>query len=104
MIDDYPDKNITKLAEHQGVIKGAISQLIRKLEAKGIFVRKELITRKNVCLELTDKGKEWLIDIKNRNDRQKHNFLELLDKFDTQDLEIYCSFFDDISKVLIKES
>ena len=36
-IGDYPEKNITELAQFMGVTKGAISQTVKKLETKGQY-------------------------------------------------------------------
>jgi len=56
-IGESPGINVTKLAEHMDVTKGAVSQIINKL------VRKKLVTKthardnaKEILLELTDLG------------------------------------------------
>lgn len=56
-IGENPGSNVTKLAEHMGVTKGALSQIINKL------VRKKLVRKthahdnaKEILLELTDLG------------------------------------------------
>lgn len=56
-IGDNPGINVTKLAEHMGVTKGAVSQTVNKL------VRKKMVRKtyapdnaKEVLLELTDLG------------------------------------------------
>ena len=56
-IGKNPGVNITSLAEHMGVTKGAISQIIKKLTKKGL-VRKTYApgNAKEVILELTDLG------------------------------------------------
>jgi DNA-binding MarR family transcriptional regulator len=49
--------NVTKLAEHTGVTKGAVSQTINKLVRKGLVRKKHLPgNAKEVVLELTDLG------------------------------------------------
>jgi len=58
-IGDNPDMNITDLAQASGVTKGAISQIIKKLEAKGIVLRyKKTGNDKEVFIELTESGRE----------------------------------------------
>ena len=54
-----PGINVTTLAEYMGVTKGAVSQIIKKLNRKGL-VRKTYATgnAKEVILELTDLG--WI--------------------------------------------
>lgn len=57
-IGDYPEKNITELAQFQGVTKGAISQTVKKLEDKGLVTRyKGARNEKEVFLELSELGK-----------------------------------------------
>jgi len=56
-IGENPRINVTKLAEHMGVTKGAVSQTINKLARKNI-VRKthSHANAKEILLELTDLG------------------------------------------------
>jgi DNA-binding MarR family transcriptional regulator len=56
-VGQHPKINITVLAEHMGVTKGAVSQTVAKLIKKGM-VRKQYAkgSRKEVILELTDLG------------------------------------------------
>jgi len=56
MIGRQGEVNITRLAELMGVTKGAISQTISKLTAKGLILRKQNKNKKEVFLNLTDKG------------------------------------------------
>ena len=57
-VGDYPEKNITELAQFFGVTKGAISQTAKKLENKGIVTRyKGEKNDKEVFLKLTKLGK-----------------------------------------------
>jgi DNA-binding MarR family transcriptional regulator len=52
-----PGINVTKLAEHIGVTKGAVSQTIKKLTRKGLLKRTHAPgNAKEVVLELTDLG------------------------------------------------
>lgn len=53
-----PDMNITGLARASGVTKGAISQIVKKLETKGIVRRyKKAANDKEVFIELTEAGR-----------------------------------------------
>lgn len=59
MFGANPDMNITELALKNAVTKGAISQVVSKLEEKGAVRRyKEAGNEKEVLIRLTDKGKE----------------------------------------------
>lgn len=56
-IAQYPDINVTELAEKHGVTKGAISQTIKKLEKKDMVQRlKSPTSQREVLLRLTLKG------------------------------------------------
>lgn len=58
-VGKHPAENLTSISFHLGVTKGAISQMVKKLEKKGL-VKKSRIpgNKKNIMLELTDFGKE----------------------------------------------
>ena len=57
-IADNPHLNVSDLAKHAGVTKGAISQIVKKLEDKGIVARfKKGSSDKEVFVELTALGK-----------------------------------------------
>ena len=56
-IGRYSGINITRLAEHTGVTKGAVSQTINKLVRKGLVRKTHLPGNdKEVVIELTDLG------------------------------------------------
>lgn len=58
-IGDNPDLNITQLAKHVGVTKGAISQVVKKLENKHLVRRhKRGENEKEIFLEFTHIGTE----------------------------------------------
>ena len=49
--------NVTEYAENHGITKGAVSQLVKKLERKGLVERyKNPTNQKEVLLKLTMKG------------------------------------------------
>jgi DNA-binding MarR family transcriptional regulator len=54
-----PHMNLTELARASGVTKGAVSQIIKKLETKGVISRyKKAANDKEVFIELTETGKK----------------------------------------------
>lgn len=56
-LGSHPDLNVTELARQAGVTKGAISQVIRKLEGKGLVRRyKKAGSDKEVFVALTEEG------------------------------------------------
>jgi len=57
-IGDNPDMNITDLARASRVTKGAISQIVKKLETKEIIRRyKKAANDKEVFIQLTEAGR-----------------------------------------------
>ena len=59
LIGDYPDINISTLAKMRGITRGGASQMVYKLEEKGL-IRKRIspTTDNEVCLSLTDIGQK----------------------------------------------
>ncbi len=58
-IADHPNLNVSQLAAMVGVTKGAISQVVKKLEAKGVAQRyRKSSNDKEVFVELTRTGKD----------------------------------------------
>ena len=56
-IGHNPGISVTELADFQGVTKGAVSQLIQKLEKKNLIIRmKNMNSDKQVFLKLSDIG------------------------------------------------
>ena len=57
-IGQHPEINVTRLADHMGVTKGAVSQTIARLETKGLVRRKHpRDNSREVLLELTETGR-----------------------------------------------
>ena len=58
-IGDHPGTNLTEFARMMGITKGAVSQVVKKLEAKGVARRyKGAGNEKDVFIELTDLGRK----------------------------------------------
>jgi len=55
-IGNNPGINITELAAHQNVTKGAVSQIVNKLEKKQYVAKFKGDNEKEINLRLTDKG------------------------------------------------
>lgn len=68
-IGDSPGMNITELAAATGVTKGAISQVVKKLENKGLIRRyRQKGNDKEVFIELTKSGGDFYRDHKRTNE------------------------------------
>lgn len=58
-IREHPEAHLTALADRLGVTKGAVSQLVKKLEEKGMIVKdRDPANRARVLLSLTAKGEK----------------------------------------------
>jgi DNA-binding MarR family transcriptional regulator len=64
-IADNPGITVTELARHNGKTKGAISQILKKIEKKGLVCREASNGDNKLPLFLTEKGKE--LDLAHRN-------------------------------------
>lgn len=56
VIGNWPEINMTQLAEISGITKGAISQTVKRLLAKRYIARYKTRNNKEVNLRLSDKG------------------------------------------------
>jgi DNA-binding MarR family transcriptional regulator len=81
-IADNPHLNISELGKHAGVTKGAISQVVKKLEAKGLVERyKKGTSDKEVFVELTALGKRVCLERRNINDETVKPLMKELKKY-----------------------
>lgn len=73
----FQDANLSAIASHLGVTKGAVTQMVQKLEQKGYLIRiKGNENKKTVYLHLTDKGKKAYLWHKDLHDRLNAEFQE----------------------------
>jgi DNA-binding MarR family transcriptional regulator len=102
-IGDYPEKNITELAQFMGVTKGAISQTVKKLETKGIVNRyKGEENEKEVFIELTEIGKSVYEKHKEVNQRSTLPLHEELKKYSDDKVYFLVEMFKWMDKFLDK--
>ena len=102
-IGDYPEKNITELAQFMGVTKGAISQTVKKLENKGIVNRyKGEQNEKEVFLKLTETGKGVYEKHKEVNQRSIMPLYEELKKYSDDKVYFLVEMFKWMDKFLDK--
>ncbi len=81
MAGDNPHMNITEIARASRVTKGAVSQIIKKLEAKGVVRRyKKAANDKEVFVELTETGKKTCEERRRTN---KETIRPLREKLET---------------------
>ncbi len=93
-IGDNTGMNVTEFAAAAGVTKGAISQLVTKLEKKGIVRRyKKSTNDKEVFLELTKSGQEVYKKHKKINERTIQPLNEELSKHSDEEVEFLLNMF-----------
>jgi len=109
-IGDNTGMNVTEFADAAGVTKGAISQLVSKLEKKGIVRRyKKSTNDKEVFLELTKTGQEVHRQHKKINEQSIIPLDEELSKHSDEKVEFLLAMFKwfddylDLSKKKMEE-
>lgn len=100
-IGHYPDDTITGIASRIGVTKGAVSQMVSKLELKGYLSRRFLEgNRKSIILTLTDQGKKaflWHITL---HDRINSLMLDGMSDMSSADRERFLTLLTNLSLTL----
>ncbi|MHA1942272.1 MAG: MarR family transcriptional regulator [Candidatus Hodarchaeales archaeon] len=93
-IGDYTDMNVTEFAAAAGVTRGAISQLVTKLEKKGIVRRyKKSTNDKEVFLELTKSGQKVYQQHKEINEQTIKPLFNELSKHSDEKVEFLLTMF-----------
>lgn len=101
MIGDQPGVNITEFARSAGVTKGAVSQLVKKLERKGLVRRyKSSSNDKEVLLELTREGREFCRSHKRKNEETIKPLIEELERHPDDKIDFLISMFEWINAYL----
>jgi DNA-binding MarR family transcriptional regulator len=93
-VADNPDRNITDLARDFGVTKGAITQIAKKLEAKGMIRRyKRAANDKEVFIELTEAGREFCEERSRTNKETMGPLIEELKRHSEETVLFLVSMF-----------
>lgn len=98
---DNPDNNVTELAQMIGVTKGAISQVVAKLEKKGAIRRfKDDGNAKEIRIELTAKGREIYRHHKRTNNETILHVQNVLKKYPDDRVESFMEMFQSLESYL----
>ena len=97
-IGKNPEINITDLANHQNITKGAVSQIVTKLEKKQIVAKFRGNNEKEIKLRLTDKGVEINAMINDFQDLFLKKYEDFYDKTSERDHELV----KDLLKIIIE--
>jgi len=101
IVEKHPEKNLTAIASHLGVTKGAISQMVRKLEKKEL-VKKVGIpgNKKNIMLELTDFGREAFEWHKSLHEFMETGLRKELEQMSDSEIERFLRIYGHVESML----
>ena len=89
-IGENPRMNVTEFAAKMGVTKGAISQVISKLEKKDLVTRyKHAGNNKETLISLTDTGKTVFKKRKKLNREVRNHMIAELNKYSRNNVESF---------------
>jgi DNA-binding MarR family transcriptional regulator len=90
----HPGMNVTEFARTVGVTKGAISQMVKKLENKGVVRRyKNSSNDKEIFIELTKTGKDFYKKHQDINEETIRPLYEELKKHPAEKVEFLLTMF-----------
>lgn len=93
--------NVTKVAEHMGMTRGAISKMTKKLLAKGLIEKYTLETnRKEVYFRLTEQGKLLFEEHDKRHKRWEKRDMEFLSRYSEEDVKTVYRFMREFNEYL----
>ncbi|MFX0071118.1 MAG: MarR family winged helix-turn-helix transcriptional regulator [Candidatus Hermodarchaeota archaeon] len=102
-ISEGHDTNVTKIAEHFGLTKGAVSQTLSRLQKKGL-IKKDLDTKKKNELHIlyTNKGEELIKHIINMKMNLGSEYLNFIKKLSEKEKQAISDFLDKMVTILYK--
>lgn len=93
--------NVTKIAEHMRMTRGAISKMTKKLLAKGLIEKYTLETnRKEIYFRLTDAGQVLFDEHAKRHKRWEKRDMEFLSQYPLEKVETVCAFMQEFNEYL----
>ncbi len=96
-IAEHPNAHMSRIASILGVTRGAIMQLVLKLEKKELLERyKNDIDNKRVFLKLTGKGEKAALGHKKYHQEMYEDLYALLNRYKLSDLEFIKEVNDSI--------
>lgn len=96
-IGENPETHMAQLAKIVGVTRGAIMQLVKKLEKRGLLQRfMKNHDKKKVFLRLTDKGDTAFAGHKFYHQEMYTDLFSLIKKFNMKELELLEDMFNKV--------
>ena len=94
MVGDHPGVNVTEFARLAGVTKGAVSQVLKKLETKGLVRRcNSPGSKREVMIQLTEIGNDFYQAHKQVNAETLKPLMEELQRHPAENVEFLVSMF-----------
>lgn len=94
-IFENKDIHVTALAEMLGVTKGAISQVLLKLQKKGMIIKEpDSKNLSRLLLNVTDKGKIAYLTHEKMHKEFNNTFYDVLSKFNDEEKAVVKKFLD----------
>ena len=85
--------NVTKVAEHMGMTRGAISKMTKKLLSKGLIEKYSRETNKNeIYFRLTEQGEVLFEEHDKRHRLWERRDMEFLSRYSKEDVETVYRF------------
>lgn len=96
--------NVTKVADHMGMTRGAISKMTKKLLAKGLIEKYTLETnKKEVYFKLTDQGKLLFEEHAKRHRLWEKRDMEFLAKYRKEEVDVVYRFMKEFNGYLERQ-
>lgn len=96
-----PEENMTFIAFRLGVTKGAISQMVKKLEKKGLLKKARIPgNKKDIVLELTDFGKEAFEWHRSLHESMETGIKKELEKMNDAEIEAFLRVYGHLEGML----
>lgn len=93
--------NVTKVAEHMGMTRGAISKMTKKLLNRGLVEKYTLETNhKEIYFRLTEKGKELFEEHDKRHRLWEKRDMNFLSRYSTEEVQTVCRFMQEFNGYL----
>ncbi|MFW9820271.1 MAG: MarR family winged helix-turn-helix transcriptional regulator [Candidatus Thorarchaeota archaeon] len=97
------DKNITQIADHLGLTKGAISQTLSRLNKKGIIVKEtEPLQKNQLHIQFTEKGKILMDHVNKFRSFLETEFITYLESKSNKEKDLISEFLDTMVSVMYK--
>lgn len=104
VIDEKQNTNATRMAERLGITKGAISQVLTRLQKKGVITKtKDPYSKNEITVSFTDVGAKAIKEfkkVKYQSDKQYNAYLATLNEHELEVLKRFLTYLEGITSKL----